>query len=1114
MNKNIPFTRFVSFSVESFKLRNMKKILLSAAFIILAVISTQAQVDASLFRFPDVSQNQITFVYGGDIWVVSKNGGFASRLSSPPGEEIFPKFSPDGKTIAYSGNYDGNVDVYTVSAMGGVPKRITYNSLTDRVVDWNPDGKSILFASMRESGRQRFDRLFSISTEGGLAQVLPPAYAEMGCYSPDGKQLAFTAKSRLNRTWKRYRGGWAPDIYVMNLDNFATTNITNNDASDELPMWHNNRIYYVSDNGPEERYNIWVYDMNTKSSEQLTHFTDYDIHYPSIGPEDIVFEAGGDLYLFNLSSGDYKKVDIKVVTDQMTVLPKTENVASYVQHYNVSPDGNRALIEARGDIFSLPAEKGYVKNLTQSSGSGERFPSWSPDGTMVAYWSDASGEYELTIYNAEKGTTRQVTNLGPGFRYKIYWSPDNKKIVFADQTMNINICDVATGQTKAIDKGLWLFQGGLESFKVSWSADSRFVTWSRGMDNRNSAIFIYDTQNDNKTQITNDFYNNYSPAFDPEGKYLYLLTNRALNPSYSSFDNTFIYDNSTLVAAISLQKDTPSLLEPENDAVKKDDDKKEDKEEKEEKASSKKKKAKNEKSEKEEEPEVKPVKIDFQGLEDRLVLLPVDAGDYSDLTAAKGKIIFQDNTNAEQKNGKRPIVYWDTKDRELKTIIDNASGYILAANAEKMLVVEQGKASIIDVKENQKMDKMVPVQEMEMTIHPKEEWQQIFTDAWRMERDFFYDKNMHGVDWKAMKTKYEKLLKECVTREDVNFVIGELIGEINSSHTYKGGGDLEKTKHRNVGYLGIDWKINNGAYQVANIIQGAEWDAEARSPLQEPGVDVQVGDYILAVNGTPISTDKEPYAAFEGLGGKTVELLVGKTPSISDAKKVIVKTLTSEARLRHLAWIETKRERVNEETKGKAGYIYVRSTGIDGQNELVRQFYGQWNKDALIIDERFNSGGQIPDRFIELLNRKNLAYWAVRDGKDWQWPPVAHFGPEVMLINGWSGSGGDAFPDFFRKAKLGPLIGTRTWGGLIGMSGAPSLIDGGMVTTPSFRMYDPDGKWFKEGHGVDPDIKVPENYTELAKGIDNQLEKAIQVVKEELKKNPVKKPQRPPYEKR
>ncbi len=1074
----------------------MKKNLLAAVFLISMAIVSNAQVDASLFRFPDVSENQITFVYAGDIWIVNKEGGVASRLSSPAGEELFPKFSPDGKNIAYSGNYDGNIDIYTVPSMGGVPTRLTYHGSTDRVVDWTPDGESILFASSRESGRQRFNRLFTISSTGGLAHVLPPAYAEMGSISDDGKQLAFTDKTRLSRTWKRYRGGMAPDIYVMNLNDYSTKNITQNDASDELPMWHKNNIYYLSDNGSEKRYNIWMYDVDAQSSKQLTNFKDYDVHYPSIGPDDIIFEAGGDLYLFNLSLNKYKKVDIKVVSDQIAMLPKTEKVVRYIQHYNISPDGNRALIEARGDIFSLPAEKGFIKNLTQSSGIGERFPAWSPNGDMVAYWSDKSGEYELTIYDTEKGTEKKVTALGAGFRYNIFWSPDNKKVVFADQTMNINLCDIETGRIKVIDKGLWLFQGGLENFAVSWSSDSQYITWSRGTNNRNSVIFVYDTKENKKTQITSDFYNNFSPAFDPDGKYIYLLTNRELNPNYSNFDNTFIYDKSTLVAAISLKKDTPSLLEPENDEVKKEEESEEKKEE-------------DTKEEKKES-----VEIDFDGLESRMVLLPIDAGSYNDLTATKGKIIFRDNTNGDQKNGKNPIVFWDIKDRELKTIIDDANGYIIASNGEKMMVVNQQKVSIIDIKENQKMENMVPVQEIEMTIAPREEWNQIFTDAWRMERDFFYDKNMHGVDWDAMKTKYEKLLKQAATREDVNFIIGELIGEMNSSHTYKGGGDEEKAKRRNVGYLGVDWKMNNNAYQVAKIIEGATWDAEVRSPLQEPGVEIQEGDYILAVNGIPITTTKEPYAAFEGLGGKTVELSVSKTPSFSDAKKIIVKTLTSETRLRHLAWIEAKRKKVDEETNGKAGYIYVRSTGIDGQNELVRQFYGQWDKDALIIDERFNSGGQIPDRFIELLNRKNLAYWAVRDGVDWQWPPVAHFGPEVMLINGWSGSGGDAFPDFFRKAGLGQLIGSRTWGGLIGMSGAPSLIDGGMVTTPSFRMYDPDGKWFKEGHGVEPDILVPEDHSDLANGTDNQLEKAIKVVKEELKQNPVKRPQHEPYEKR
>ena len=1076
----------------------MKTSLYLFALFIMAAFSSTAQVDARLFRYADVSENQIAFVYAGDIWIVSKDGGQASRLSSPEGEEVRPKFSPDGKTLAFSANYDGSLDVYTLPVNGGLPKRITWRGCV--ITDWHPDGNKIMFSTGEESGRQRFSRLFTIDKDGGLPEVLPPAYAETGCFSPNGKQLAFTDKSRLNRTWKRYRGGMAPDIYVMNLSDYSTINITNNDASDELPMWHNNTIYYLSDNGAEKRYNVWAYDTKAKTSKQLTDFADYDVHFPSIGPKDLVFEAGGDLYLMNLESGEYKKVNITVLGDQVAQMPKSVGVERYMMNAGISPDGKRVLAEARGEVFSLPAEKGYVLNLTQSSGSAQRYPAWSPDGKTIAWWSDESGEYELSLYDVQKETVKTITNLGPGYRYSLYWSPDSKKLAFVDQTMSIKLCDVSSGTVTEMDKALWMMHGPLEGFSVSWSADSRFVTWSRGIENRNSVVFIFDVESGKKHVVTSGFYSNSSPAFDPEGKYLYVLTNQSMSPEYSDFDNTFIYTNSTLVAAITLQKDTPSPLEPENDKVEIKDDKKE-KEDKDEE--------KKEETEKDDQ-----VKIDFDGLEKRMVLLPVDAGSYSNLVAAKGKIIFQDNTNAGGPKSKRPIVYWDMKDRETKTIVDNAGSFMLSGNGEKMLVSNRGKLSVIDVKENQKLEKFVPLDDMEMTVQPKEEWKQLFTDAWRIERDFFYDKGMHGLDWQAVKKKYEALLDQAASREDVNFLLGELIGEMNASHTYKGGGDLEHASRKNVGYLGIDWAVNNGAYQIKKILSGAEWDAEVRSPLAEPGVDVAEGDYILEVNGVALDTKKEPAAAFVGLGGKTVELTISKTGKKEDAKNITVKLLDDESRLRHLEWIETKRKRVEEATDGKVGYIYVRSTGIDGQNELIRQFYGQWDKEGLIIDERFNSGGQIPDRFIELLNRKALAYWAVRDGHDWQWPPVGHFGPKVMLINGWSGSGGDAFPDFFRKAKLGPLVGSRTWGGLIGISGTPSLIDGGSVTSPTFRMYDPDGKWFKEGHGVDPDVPVAEDHEQLAKGKDNQLEKAIEVVKEELKNNPPKWPKHESYQTR
>ena len=511
------------------------------------------------------------------------------------------------------------------------------------------------------------------------------------------------------------------------------------------------------------------------------------------------------------------------------------------------------------------------------------------------------------------------------------------------------------------------------------------------------------------------------------------------------------------------------------------------------------------------------LKIDFNGFESRIVSLPPKAGRYGHLSSAKGKIIYQKFPNNGVSKGKTILAYYDLKSRKENTIIKDISSYQLSADGKKLLVAKSGKVpriAVIDVKPNQKMKDMLPLSQMEMTIDPRKEWKQIFTDAWRFERDYFYDPHMHGVDWNAMRVKYTKLLDDVVTRSDLNFVIGELIGEMSSSHTYRFGGDLQRGKRENTGLLGIDWVLNNGAFQIKKIIKGASWDDNVRSPLEEPGLKIKQGDYILAVNDIPLNTKKEPYSAFQGLAGKTVKLTVNSKPNFDGAKSIYVKTLSSESRLRNLAWIESNRKYVDEMSNGKIGYIYVPNTGVEGQSELVRQFLAQADKAGLIIDERFNSGGQIPDRFIELLNRKPLAFWAVRDGKNWQWPPNANFGPKAMLINGWSGSGGDAFPDYFRKRKLGPLIGTRTWGGLIGYTGVPNLIDGGRVTVPTFRMYNPDGKWFREGYGVAPDIKVMDDPTLMAEGKRPQLDAAIKYVLKQIKKNPNPEPKQPPYEKR
>jgi tricorn protease len=626
--------------------------------------------------------------------------------------------------------------------------------------------------------------------------------------------------------------------------------------------------------------------------------------------------------------------------------------------------------------------------------------------------------------------------------------------------------------------------------------------------NRHDNIYLFDTTTNKRYQVTSSFYNDSQPVFDPEGKYLYFLSNRTFSPIYSDTDNSFIYTNTTNIVAVSLRPDIPSPLAPRNDE---EELKKEKAEEKKEEKDQKEEKNKEKESEKK---EAKPVEITIEDFETRLVVLPPKPGNYNNLQAVEGKVLYQRFPRTGSDAEASPLVYYDLTEREEKTILDDVDGYRLSADRKKALVWKRQSAAIVDVQPGQKMEKALRIAELGMMVDPRAEWRQIFTDAWRLCRDFFYDPHMHGVDWEAMRKQYGELLKDAVTRWDVNYVIGELIAELSSSHTYRGGGDTESETRVRVGYLGIDWEIDSGAYRIAKIIEGASWDSEARSPLTMPDVKVKEGDYILAVNGVPLDIAKSPWAAFQGLAGKTVELTVNDKPTTEGSRRVIVETMADETRLRNLEWIEQNRKYVEENSGGRIGYIYVQDTSIGGQNELVRQFTAQFNKDGLIVDERFNSGGQIPDRFIELLKRPALAFWAVRDGQDWQWPPMAHFGPKAMLINGWSGSGGDAFPDYFRKAGLGPLIGMRTWGGLIGMSGAPQLIDGGVVTVPTFRMYDPDGKWFKEGHGVDPDIEVKEDPALLAKGTDPQLARAVDEVLRMLQAQPFKKPARPPYEDR
>jgi len=734
----------------------------------------------------------------------------------------------------------------------------------------------------------------------------------------------------------------------------------------------------------------------------------------------------------------------------------------------------------------------------------------------VAYFSDRTGEYELYTRSGDgKGDEKQITRKSSAFFYYPRFSPDSNSIAFTDKTGSLFIVDLKDGRPKFIDKDEWSRMS-----YYCFSPDSRWLAYSKTMPNRNSAVLIYDTEQQTTRQVTSDYYSDYDPVFDPEGKYLFFRSDRAFKPVYGDMDYTWIYPNSTEIYAATLQKDYGSPIAPRSDEEytepkDKDNDKEDKKDEGDANSDKDEKKAETKNGKDKDKTEI--IKIDFKGFERRIVRMPIDAGNIGKLSCVEGKLVFPRYAPAGSPKSDDPsgrLLYYDLKEREEKTVISKISSYALSADGKKVLYKSNSTYGIIDLAAGKKVgDGKIATSKLKAWIDPHAEWKQIFTEAWRVQRDFFYDPNMHGLDWPAVRQRYAALLDYVVDREDLNYVIGEMIAELNASHTYVRGGDIEYPDRISVGLLGCDFELDaaNNAYRIAKIYEGAPWDAEVSSPLRQPGIEVNEGDYIFAVNGRKIDTSKDPWAALQGLSGEVVELTINDKPDTDDAREVTVKPVSSEFRLRNLAWVEANRRKVQQATDNRAGYIYVPDTGRNGQSELVRQFTAQWNKEALIIDERFNSGGQIPDRFIELLDRPVYNYWARRDNRDWRSPFVAHDGPKVMLINGWSGSGGDAFPYYFRKAGLGPLIGTRTWGGLIGMSGNPQPIDGGFVSVPTFGFWNTEGRWDVEGYGVDPDFPVENEPHKMAVGRDPQLEKAIAVILDLLEKHPPPKLSKPTY---
>ncbi|MCW3807101.1 S41 family peptidase [Plebeiibacterium marinum] len=1089
----------------------MKKLFLLCVVLLLSY-SVFGQINAKLMRYMDVSKTQITFVYGGDIWLVDKTGGTAVQITHSPGEESWPKFSPDGKEIAYTANYNGNSDIYVIPVKGGIPTRVTYHGFYDRMVEWHPNGKQLLFASSREGGQARTNQFFLINKNGGLPQKIAIPYGELADFSADGKKLAYITKITENYPFKRYRGGLTSDIIVYDFTSNKTERITTNEANDGKPAWVGDKIYFLSDRGKNMRLNIWEYNPASKSKTQVTNYKDYDISFLSGNSNELVYEMGGDLFLMDTQTKSPQKIDINVISDLSIEMPITQKVSGNIVSATASPGGKRIVFEARGELFDVPVKDGFTLNLTRSSGAFDHSPSWSPDGKHIAYWSDKSGEYEIYLQDTQKQSeAKKLTKRGKGFGYQLLWSPNSKKLAFVDETNNIYITDVKTGETTIADNYRWnLGHWTRFNYPIAWSPDSEWITYSIGQDNANGAIFIYNINSKTRYKVTSGFYNDYNPVFSTDGKYLFYLTDRSMNAAYSSLgDGTWIYPNSTQIASLALKKDTPLIMKTKNDKVDIKGDKKKEHDKKDEDTeengdngdNGKNGKSKNDKEDKEKD-KIK-VEIDFINIEARMEILPPKAGNISKIIPFADNIVYLKRANTgSEKNGSSLNVF-DLKKHEDKNVMDDVRMADATADGKSLLVSSKGKYGIIKPAPNQKIEKPIPTDGLTMNLVRKEEWKQIFTDTWRRHRDFFYDPNMHGLNWKEVHDRYAKLVDDARTRWDISNIQKNMVSELSAGHTYAGGGDAERSPSMGNGFLGIDWAIDGNLYKIKRIVKPAEWDTQTRSPFDKPGIKVSAGDYIHSVNGVVLDINKDPYAAFEGLSGKTVLLKISSSGKEAEAEDVVVQCLSGrdEYNLRYLEWIENNRKMVDQLSNGQLGYIYMANTGGQGQQELVRMFYGQLDKKGFILDERWNGGGQLADRFLELIQRPVNCHLHWRHGKDHRSPVKTNTGPIGMLINGWAGSGGDGLPWAFQELKAGPIVGERTLGILVGPATGHRLIDGGSITVPGARLYDNDGHWFWEGEGVRPDFKVWDDPNILMQGRDPQMEKVVEEVMKLTKEN-------------
>lgn len=1047
--------------------------------ILLFIASELFAEPTRLLRYPNTSETDIAFVYGGDIYTVPLLGGIARRLTSSEGIERYPRFSQNGSEIAFTAEYDGSNEVYVMPSNGGIPQRLTYShteaNVAERqgpdiiIMQWTPDGESILYRSRQNSWNILVGQLYTVGKAGGLPVQLPLPRGGFASMNSSGTKLAYNRIFREYRTWKRYSGGQADEIWIYDLSTGQSEKITNNDFQDIIPIWHGDKIYYLSDR--DFTMNLFCYDLNTKETRKITNFDYYDVKFPSKGKNHIAFENGGNIYLMDLATENVRQINIEVKEDFPQLRSSLVPVKDRITNVDISPSGARALFTGRGDLFTVPASKGNIRNLTNTPSIHERNSVWSPDGSLIAFISDKSGTDEIYIVKPDGTGEIQLTNNGNFYRYLLKWSPDSKKLISSDNTRNLYYIDIVSKkQTNIAKSRFWSFSD------FDWSPDNQWIAYTNYTDRRTGMIYIYSLKDNTSYPVTNEFFNSYGVEFSPGGRFLFFISDRNFKPSFGAFEYNFQYSDMSKIYGVTLQDTTLNPF-----AVFESDEEMGD----EKKTTKKKDKISSE----------NPIKIDFNGIERRIFEFPVAPGNYSSLTPTSNHRMYF----VRSATGQKPKFYYYDAVKQEEKEVGEFSQYVISNDENSILFKSGDDYYISSLKENiNTKEGKLDFKDLQVMLDRRAEWKQIFNESWRHMKHFFYDPNMHGYNWDSLKNKYEQLLPYVAHRTDLTYIIGEMIGELDAGHAYVSGGDMPKVAAVPIGLLGADYEFDksSGFYRIKKIYEGMNWEENLRSPLTEPGLNINNGDYIVAINGVTLNQTRTPFSELINKADKFVEIEINSKASRDGARKLNIKTLKSEKDLRYYDWVETNRRKVDSATGGRIGYVHIPDMSpFNGLNWFVRYFYPQTKKEGMIIDDRYNGGGNVSPMIIERL-RRELAI--VKYGRNQDEiltnPDAIMTGPMVCLINEQSMSDGDLFPFQFKRLNLGPVIGKRSWGGVVGIYGSLPLLDGSDVRKPEVANFSPDGKWVLEDVGMVPDIEVDNDPWKEYHGIDEQLNRGIEII--------------------